>query len=555
MAGDDKTPNPARRHNRRNSPVKLLAPILCLGSLLMTAPAAPLAYAAQTTASSTAPDISGTWVAHYQGPNGDTEVSWNLKVENGSITGTETLPFTDGPIVAGHIDGDQFTFTVQFDAFNTTQRRDVHGRIVGDTLELTPAVPQRPAPPAGEPARPSPPQPPTVVARRGTPTPNYRAPHVDWSTLPKIDLPALHPVPANGLAKTPPMGWNSWNKFRTKFDDKTVRQIADAMVSSGMRGAGYTYINIDDGWQGKRDAQGVLQPNPNFPDMKALADYVHSKGLKLGIYSSPGPRTCAGYEGSYGHEEIDAKTWAAWGIDYLKYDWCSAARVWKDPDMQLVYQRMGEALAKTGRPIVYALCQYGRDEVQKWGPEVGANLWRTTGDISDKWESMTRIGFNQGTVAPYAKPGSWNDPDMLEVGNGGMTTEEYRLHFSLWAMLAAPLIAGNDLRSMSPEIRSILTNKEVIAVDQDALGKEATPIAQDGDVEIYGRPLASGDYAVAFFNRGEQPAKTTLRWSNLQMGGKHAVRDLWQHANRGAFADQFATDVPAHGVVMIRVSK
>ena len=218
---------------------------------------------------------------------------------------------------------------------------------------------------------------------------------------PRLPLPALHDVPDNGLARTPPMGWNSWNKFARKIDDISVRGMADAMVASGMRDAGYTYINIDDTWEGPRDAQGNITGNLKFPNMKGLADYVHSKGLKIGIYSSPGPKTCGGYEGSFGHEEQDAKTYAAWGFDYLKYDWCSAGRIYKDSDMRAVYQKMGDALLATGRPIVFSLCQYGDDDVWKWGAKVGGNLWRTTGDINDSWKRMDEIGFKQFEIASY----------------------------------------------------------------------------------------------------------------------------------------------------------
>jgi len=300
------------------------------------------------------------------------------------------------------------------------------------------------------------------------------------------------------------MGWNSWNKFAGKVDDSAVRNIADAMVSSGMKQAGYVYVNIDDTWEGPRDAQGNITSNLKFPDMKALADYVHAKGLKIGIYSSPGPKTCAGYEGSYGHEEQDAKTFAAWGIDYLKYDWCSASRIYKNEEMRAVYQKMGDALKKPGRPMVYSLCQYGIDDVWKWGATVGGNLWRTTGDISDNWRSLERIGFRQFDIAQFGAPGHWNDPDMLEIGNGGMSADEYRTHMSLWALLAAPLLAGNDLREMSDETKSILTNAEVIAVDQDADGKPVKRISDSAASEVVAvRPLRAGSFAVGLFNRGE----------------------------------------------------
>jgi alpha-galactosidase len=394
-----------------------------------------------------------------------------------------------------------------------------------------------------------------VVARRGTPTPSYRAPSVNYASLPTVALPAIQDVPHNGLAQTPPMGWNSWNKFRTRIDDKSIREIADVMVSSGMRDAGYVYLNIDDGWQWKRDTDGTLLPNPNFPNMKALADYVHGKGLKLGIYSSPGPRTCGGFEGSYGHEEQDAKTWAAWGIDYLKYDWCSASRIWQDDDMRPAYQKMAEAIRRTGRPMVYSLCQYGRAKVEEWGPKVSGNLWRTTFDIRDQWESMSQIGFSQSHLAAAAAPGHWNDPDMLEVGNGGMTAVEYRTHMSLWSILAAPLIAGNDLRSMTPEIRDILLNREVIAVDQDRLGKAGYQVSVKEQAEVWGKPLAGDAYAVGLFNRGTAEAEVAVQWSDLKLAGPRKVRDLWLHADRGIAPNGFSAKVPPHGVVMLRVSR
>jgi alpha-galactosidase len=351
------------------------------------------------------------------------------------------------------------------------------------------------------------------------------------------------------------MGWNSWNKFQTRIDDATVRGIADAMVRSGMKDAGYRYVIIDDGWQGSRDAEGVLSPNSQFPDMKALAEYVHSKGLLIGIYSSPGPRTCGGFEGSYGHEEQDAKTFAAWGMDYLKYDWCSASRIWKDADMQAVYQRMGEALKQTGRPIIYALCQYGRAGVVQWGSQVGASLWRTTSDISDRYASMAKIGFAQSDLADFAGPGHWNDPDMLEVGNGGMSTDEYKTHFSLWAMIAAPLIAGNDIRNMSPEIAAIFQNSEVIAIDQDSLGAGGKRVSSAGDIEIWQKPLASGDTAIAIFNHSNQEMRSVISWDTLSIGKDYAVRDLWAHADRGTTSKVFSEPVSAHGAIVLRLHR
>jgi alpha-galactosidase len=333
-----------------------------------------------------------------------------------------------------------------------------------------------------------------------------------------------------------------------------VRAAADALVSSGLAAAGYVYVNIDDCWAGRRDARGNMVPNEKFPDMKALADYVHSRGLKLGIYSSPGPRTCGGYEGSYGHEEQDAKAYAAWGFDYLKYDWCSAARVYTDDQLQAAYQKMGQALAQCGRPIVYSLCEYGMRDVWQWGPQVGANLWRTTGDIADNWNSMSEIGFNQSRLAPYAAPGHWNDPDMLEIGNGGMTATEYRTHFSLWCLLAAPLMAGNDLSLMTPETLGILGNREVIALDQDALGKQGERLSAGNGVEVWTKALQDGGTAVGIFNRTEADQAVKFTWSELGRTARPTVvRDLWRHSDLAPTPEGYSATVAAHGVVLLRL--
>jgi alpha-galactosidase len=362
-------------------------------------------------------------------------------------------------------------------------------------------------------------------------------------------------VKYNGLAKTPPMGWNSWNKFRGQIDDAAVRGIADAMVSSGMKDAGYIYVNIDDTWQGQRDASGNITTNKRFPDMKALAGYVHGRGLKIGLYSGPGPKTCANYEGSYGHEAQDAKQYAAWGFDYLKYDWCSAAAIYKDEDMHAVYQKMGDALAASGRPIVFSLCQYGREHVWEWGPPAGGNLWRTTDDIQDNWQSMSRIGFGQSDLTKWAAPGHWNDPDMLEIGNGGMNAVEYRTHMSLWSILAAPLLAGNDLRGMTDETKQILLNRDVIAIDQDPAGHQGHRASQNGDTEIWVRELKDGGMAVGLFNRGESEATIKAVWADLGIRRAKKVRDLWAHTELTGAEEGCSAQVPPHGVVMLRVSK
>ncbi|MGA3168241.1 MAG: glycoside hydrolase family 27 protein [Terriglobia bacterium] len=354
-----------------------------------------------------------------------------------------------------------------------------------------------------------------------------------------------------GLARTPPMGWNSWNHFECKVTATDVRSAADAIVANGMKAAGYIYVNIDDCWQGKRDEKGVLHPNEKFPDMKGLADYVHSKGLKVGIYSSPGPKTCAGFEGSFGHEEQDARMYGEWGIDYLKYDYCSFQG---DVDAQIAaYRKMHDGLLKTGRPIVFSLCQYGMDRVWAWGPGVGGNLWRTTEDISDDYGSMAYIGFGQEGLDRFAGPGHWNDPDMLEIGNGKMNHDEYLTHMSLWCMLAAPLLAGNDLSKMTAETLDILTNPEVVAVDQDQAGIQGYPVAQEGPLEVWVKPLWDGGKAVGLFNRGESAMPVTAHFRDIGIGDQASVRDLWAKRDLGVVRDRFTAVVPKHGVVLVKV--
>lgn len=357
----------------------------------------------------------------------------------------------------------------------------------------------------------------------------------------------------NGLARTPPMGWNSWNYFSSGINETIVKEIADAMVSSGMKDAGYEYIVIDDTWQAtSRDANGNLVPNPTkFPSgMKALADYIHSKGLKFGLYSDRGTATCCGLPGSYGYEVKDANTFAAWGVDYIKYDNCNPA-----PGSNIVddYTRMRDALAGCGRPIVYSICAWW---YQGWEVEVG-NLWRTTNDISDNFSSVCSIIETNNQSAAVAGPGHWNDPDMLEVGNGGMTTTEYQAHFSMWCIMAAPLMAGNDLRNMSQETINILTNTEVIAVDQDPAGIQGTRVVDNGDLEVWCKPLGSATgntKAVALFNRSGSAATITVNWSDIGLSGSATVRDLWAKADRGVYSGSYSASVPSHGVVMLKIT-
>jgi alpha-galactosidase len=488
-----------------------------------------LAFAAACYAA----DLTGNWASGNPGADGVARKTYfDLKQDGSRITGH--IRVTQFYYTIKESTGGPDGFTIKGAMMDGKNERTVtyEGKLAGDELHI--GTRRNASSPLTE-----------LVA--------HKVPAGEGAYPARLPLPALHTVPDNGLVRTPPMGWNSWNKFAGRVNDAGVRSMADVIASNGMKDAGYVYINIDDTWEGERDAKGNITSNKKFPDMKALADYVHSKGLKLGIYSSPGPNTCAGYEGTFGHEEQDARTWAAWGIDYLKYDWCAARNLYTDDEMQAVYQRMGDALRATGRPIVYSLCQYGRADVWKWGPEVGGNLWRTTGDIRDAWDSMTRIGFGQNDLAKWAKPGHYNDPDMLEIGNGHMTDDEYRTHMSLWSILAAPLLAGNDLSDMQPSILAILTNRDVIAIDQDHDGKQGTRAWSSGDHEIWVRQLAGGDKAVGIFNRGAAAATIAVKWSDLGMSTPASGRDLWTGKSVTFSGPTQDAAVPTHGVVLWRV--
>jgi len=371
-------------------------------------------------------------------------------------------------------------------------------------------------------------------------------------TFATLLAPATSAQTSASLAPTPPMGWNSWNKFGCNVSDKLIREMADAVVSSGMQAAGYQYVNIDDCWQVSRDASGTIVADPaRFPSgIKALADYVHGKGLKLGIYTDAGTGTCEKRPGSLNHEVQDAKTYASWGIDYVKIDWCNAEGL--DPEVQ--YAKLRDALANSGRPIVFSICNWGVKTPWRWGPATG-NLWRTTGDINDTYERMSLIGFGQNGLEKFAGPGHWNDPDMLEVGNGGMKRDEYRTHMALWALLAAPLLAGNDLRNMSPETKELLLNSEVLAVDQDAKGVQGHRVWEEGPLEIWVKPLADGGHAVGLFNRSESATKMTLDFKSIGAPASAKLRDLLDHKDLGTAQNSYSAEVPKHGVVLVKVSK
>ncbi|MGA8620584.1 MAG: glycoside hydrolase family 27 protein [Candidatus Sulfotelmatobacter sp.] len=358
--------------------------------------------------------------------------------------------------------------------------------------------------------------------------------------------------PGATLAPTPVMGWNSWNKFGCDVSEKLIREVADAMISSGMHAAGYQYVNIDDCWQVSRQEDGtIVADHQRFPNgIKGLADYVHSQGLKLGIYTDAGRMTCQKRPGSYDHEFQDAKTYASWGVDYVKVDWCFAEGL--DPEVQ--YAKFRDALAQSGRPMVFSICNWGIKAPWRWGPHTG-NLWRTTGDISDNYDRMSVIGFSQNGLEKFAGPGHWNDPDMLEVGNGGMKRDEYRTHMALWVLLAAPLLAGNDLRSMTAETKELLTNPEIIAVNQDPKGVQGHRVWEEGLLEIWVKPLADGSHAVGLFNRTEAPFKIQLDSRRIGARASSELRDLFDHRNLGSIKDSYVAEVPAHGVIMLRVSR
>jgi alpha-galactosidase len=369
-------------------------------------------------------------------------------------------------------------------------------------------------------------------------------------------------VKADGLAPTPPMGWNSWNAFEIGINEKIIRKTADLMVSSGLRDAGYVYLNLDDGWQAGRDNQGVIRPDSaKFPSgMKALGEYIHSKGLKFGLYTCAGSKTCGKKPGSEGHEKQDMTTYASWGVDYVKIDWCFTEGL--NPKTQYALFQAG--IRESGRPMVLSLCDWGVDKPWLWGKGIG-QLWRTTGDLVPCWECKKDWGGmgvvldldKQIGLESYAGPGGWNDPDMLQVGNSGLSLEESRAHFSLWCILAAPLIAGNNLAKMNRGVKEILLNSEAIAVDQDPLGKQGTRIkagAEGG--EVWAKPLSGVAWAVCLFNRGLKSGTVEVRWQDLGLkADQMKVRDLWAHRDLGVFDGGYAVSLPSHGVALLKLQK
>ncbi len=506
----------------------------------------PAAAAAQTAPATPAAlaGVAGDWlVVPRRTPDsiaiGGIPRSFRLTVEGGTVKGLFRFNGWDYPIAnwVARPDGHAFDLTGKPPFVKMRARATADGRFmdiwIGD--EVVGVAP--------------------FLARRVTATElaaiERSAPRPDNMT--KLPLPAPRDLGVRNLAPVPPMGWNSWNVFREAVDDRSVRAMADVLVGTGLRDAGYRYVTIDDGWQGQRDAAGVLHPNAKFPDMKGLVDYIHARGLKVGIYSSPGPVTCTGYVGSHGHEAQDAKTFAGWGVDLLKYDWCSAGNIYDTKvEMQARYQVMGAALQATGRDIVYSLCQYGLYDVGSWGNAVGGHMWRTGGDSieGDLWHAVD-YRFDHNGNAADAGPSAWNDADMMLVGIDGLTPEEYRTHYTLWTMAASPIILGNDLRIMTPAVKAIVANPGVIAVGQDRSGVQGRRVAQAGATEIWSKRLADGSTAVAVFNRGAAPAAMTVDWRALGLPVPKRVRDLWRDADVPVAAD-YTVQVPRHGAVLLR---
>ncbi len=393
-----------------------------------------------------------------------------------------------------------------------------------------------------------------------------------------VALAALSIIPLSaqkfeGLAKTPPMGWNSWNKFACNIDESLIKGVADAMVETGLRDAGYVYLNLDDCWHGQRDSLGFIQADPvRFPSgIKALADYVHSKGLKIGIYSDAGRQTCAGRPGSLGHEYQDAMQYAKWGIDYLKYDWCNTENV----NPMGAYNLMRDALRAAGRPILFSMCEWGQSKPWEWAAETG-HMWRTTGDIFNcfdcldqhpGWASygVMQILDMQNGLRKYAGPGHWNDPDMLEVGNGQAVNED-RAHFSMWCMLAAPLILGNDIRSMSQDTKDILMNREVVAINQDSLGVQGLKFAVKDGLEFWFKPLANNDWAFCILNRTTEAKQYTIDWQSFNLYDEvakrftdfdsktYTIRNLWTKKAEGNTSKIKSVTIPGHDVALYRLS-
>jgi alpha-galactosidase len=369
-------------------------------------------------------------------------------------------------------------------------------------------------------------------------------------------LPPLRDLPPNNLAMKPIMGWASRQKLGIDIDHNAIEDAADGLNETGLRAAGFVYVEVDHGWQGERDVNGTLHANAKFPDMKALGDFIHAKRLKFGLEVSAAPKSCDGFEGSYGHEAEDAKAFASWGVDYVLYDWCGAEKIYAtQAEQRAAYQKMAEALRATGRDIVFGMSQGGAFDVASWGAKAGANLWLAGPDIKDEWASFMEAGFGQNGKEAFAGPGHWNSPGLLQAGNGGMTSDEYRMQINLWSMLAAPMMLGNEVRIMTRETLGVLINEELIEIHQDSLGRQGKRVSQNGQTEVWARPLADGSTAIALFNRGDQSAPVAVSWEQLGIAGPRRARDLWWHRDLGTANGRYVVFLTGHTSLLLKLSR
>ena len=535
-------------------------------------PAAPPGAAASIDAG----DLQGTWVVQLTDSGSTAPIRALLIVDGdkGNLrVGMEDLPLYEVTRVGADlafsviVPGTPY-MTVRFNGIaadgmmqlssldegrgvSTLQGRRVDDNVMPAAGPSPPMQASLPPPAAARPAT-SPRAPSPASARPLAQPPTYAA-----GPPAKLQLPVLRDLPPNGLLMTPPMGWSSRQRLGPETDDAAIRQAVEGLVESGLHLIGYHYVEVGDGWQGARDTEGVLHPNERFPDMKALGDYIHSQGLKFGLTTSLAPKSCNGMEGSYGFEAQDARAFAEWGVDYVVVEWCGAEGIYStQEDMRAAFQLMGESLRATGRDIVYGISQKGQYAVEQWGARTGANLWRTTPtEIDENWTSIAAASSAQIGKEAAAKPGSWNDPGLLQAGNSGLTLDEARTQFNLWTVLAAPLMLGNDVRIMMRETVALLGNREVIAVNQDKLGRQGKRVAQSGETQVWARPLADGSIAVAFINTGATTASATVTWEQLGIEGPRVARDLWWHENVGTPNNNYRVVLAGRTSMLVKLSR
>jgi len=510
--------------------------------------------------------LDGNWSAEQSSPNSAAPIQASIVFAGNG--GTMHVGADDWPLFNVRDTGPTVEFTLVIPG---TPYVTIHygGTIAGDELQLTSLdegqsafhlTAHRAAAAGSEPrvAVLNPPSAPTPVPRKDAQPASKAAPSAAAPSGPpaKRSLPALRDLPPNNLAKTPLMGWASRGKLGTDIDDDTIREAAEGLDESHLRALGYTYVEVDEGWQGMRDGNGALHPSDKFPDMKALVDYVHSKQLKFGLQISAAPKSCGGFEGSYGHEAEDAKLFASWGVDYVVADWCGADSIYPtQAEQRAAYQKIAEALRASGRDVVFGISQDGAFDVASWGAKAGANVWHTGPDIKDNWDSVTEAGFALNGKEIFTGPGRINDPGLLQVGNRGMTEDEYRTQLNLWAVLAAPMMLGTDVRIMTRETLALLSNEEVIAIDQDASARQARRVAQNGETEVWARKLSDGSMAVGFFNRGSQSAPVAVSWEQLGIIGQWRAHDVWWHQDIGTANGNYSVFLTGHTSLLLRLRK